>query len=83
MSDKPQGAVVEIIEKGPALHKDEVEILVPNEVRINGQQLLCSSDDPVIVHEVSTGGDEAVRVTLTLFAKRVRYDYEGRDGTDG
>jgi hypothetical protein len=70
---QPRGAIIEIIEKG-ATTSDESpgkSIIVPNDVRINGQSLLASADDPVIVHEVTTRADECVRVTLTLLARRV------------
>jgi hypothetical protein len=72
-TDGPRGAIIEIIEKG-ATTSDESpgqSIVVPNDVRINGQSLLASADDPVIVHEVTTRADECVRVTLTLLARRV------------
>jgi hypothetical protein len=69
----PRGAVIEIIETGRATSDATAgdSIIVPNDVRINGQSLLASADDPVIVHQVSTGGDGFVRVTLTLLARRV------------
>ncbi|MGY1579156.1 hypothetical protein [Streptomyces sp. MN13] len=75
---EPRGAIIEIIEKG-ATTSDETagsSIIVPNDVRINGQSLLTSADDPVIVHEVSTRADECVRVTLTLLARRVSFRAE-------
>ncbi|WP_432091028.1 hypothetical protein [Streptomyces sp. NRRL F-5630] len=70
---QPTGAVIEIIEKGATTSSDEPgkSVIVPNDVRINGQSLLASADDPVIVHQISTRGDDLVRVTLTLFARRV------------
>jgi hypothetical protein len=69
----PRGAIIEIIEKGATTSDDSAgqSIIVPNDIRINGQSLLSSADDPVIVHEVSTRADECVRVTLTLLARRV------------
>ena len=69
----PRGAVIEIIEKGRATSDATIgdSIITPNDIRINGQSLLASADDPVIVHQISTAGDELVRVTLTLFARRV------------
>lgn len=69
----PRGAVIEIIEKGRSTGDATIgdSIITPNDVRINGQSLLASADDPVIVHQISTAGDELVRVTLTLFARRV------------
>ncbi|MFJ4418272.1 hypothetical protein [Streptomyces sp. NPDC088925] len=75
MSEKPTGAVIEIIEKGATTSSDSPgkSVIVPNDVRINGQSLLASADDPVTVtvHEISTRGDDLVRVTLTLFARRL------------
>ncbi|MET7429624.1 hypothetical protein ABZT16_11580 [Streptomyces flaveolus] len=69
----PRGAVIEIIEKGRATSDANIgdSVIVPNDVRINGQSLLASAEDPVIVHEVSTRADDLVRVTLTLLARRV------------
>lgn len=43
---------------------------VPNDVRINGQSLLCA-DEPVIVSEISTDPSDLVRVTVTFLARRV------------
>ncbi|GAA2629693.1 hypothetical protein [Streptomyces axinellae] len=66
----PQGAVIEIVEKGRST--DETgggSVIVPNDVRINGQSLYASNEDPVTVHEINTG--DLVRVTLTLLARRV------------
>lgn len=72
-SEGPRGAVIEIIEKGRATSDDRLgdSIIIPNDIRINGQSLLTSAEDPVVVHEISARGDEPVRVTLTLFARRV------------
>ncbi|MFJ3839459.1 hypothetical protein ACIPY6_28685 [Streptomyces sp. NPDC090054] len=77
-STQPTGAVIEIIEKG-ATTDDTTggSVIVPNEVRINGQPLLASADDPVIVHAIKSNGDGLVRVTLTLFARRVIFAAEG------
>lgn len=75
MSDEremPDGAVIEILEMVDTLkNRDGLNCIVPNEVRINGQSLLASASDPVIVHEMQTTSDAVVRVTLTLFARRV------------
>lgn len=75
MSERPEAAVIEIIE-ADAPADNPTGMIVPNDVRINGQSLLCSADDPVIVHSVSTRANEPVRVTLTLFARRVEYRSE-------
>ncbi|MEU8726805.1 hypothetical protein [Streptomyces antimycoticus] len=65
--------MIEIVEKGRATSDATIgdSVIVPNDIRINGQSLLASADDPVILHEVSTRADELVRVTLTLLARRV------------
>jgi hypothetical protein len=72
-TDGPRGAVIEIVEKGRVTSDATIgdSVIVPNDIRINGQSLLASADDPVILHEVSTRADELVRVTLTLLARRV------------
>jgi hypothetical protein len=70
----PKGAIIEIIER--TNKADPIGTIVPNEVRINGQSLLCSSDYPVTVHEVSTLAHDVVVVTLTLLAKRVVFAQE-------
>jgi hypothetical protein len=74
MPTLPKGAIVEIVEKRKS--EDSVGIIVPNEVRINGEPLLCSSNHPVVVHEVTTRGNDAVYVTLTLIARRVEFKQE-------
>ena len=59
--------VIEIIEVDSP---DEEGVVVPNDVRINGQSLLCA-DEPVIVSEISTESRDVVRVTVTFLARRV------------
>ncbi len=73
---RPNGAVIEIIER---TSDPDPDVIVPNEVRINGEALLASADDPVVVHEISTRADDLVRVTLTLFAKRVTIAAEPKE----
>ncbi|MFD5221359.1 hypothetical protein ACFWMH_27340 [Streptomyces tendae] len=71
-TDQPQAAVIEIVEKGRATDNTTGgSVIIPNDVRINGQSLLAPRDSPVIVHEMSTDPDEILNVTLTLFARRV------------
>ena len=68
----PQGAVIEIVERRvAAMESPGCDIVVPDEVRINGQALLCPADHPIKVHEVELGPGGPVLVTLTLFAKRL------------
>ncbi|MDH3037912.1 hypothetical protein [Streptomyces sp. TRM75561] len=75
----PRGAIIEIVEKDVTTSSDSAgrSIIVPNDIRINGQSLLSSADDPVIVHEITTRADACVRVTLTLLARRVSIRAEG------
>ena len=77
----PSPVVIEIVEKRkkPASDSPHNGIIVPNDVRLNGQSLMCSADDPVIVHEMSTASRDVVKVTLTLFASRV---FVGHDEDD-
>ena len=74
MAERPVGAVIEIIERRSVpSNPDHVadDIVVPSEIRINGQRLLMPADAPVRVHEVEFRERDAVLVTLTVFAKRV------------
>lgn len=68
-----RGALIEIIEKRATTSDATAgdSVIVPNEIRINGQPLLAPDDKPVIVHEIATYPSDAVYVTLTLIARRV------------
>lgn len=79
---EPRGAVIEIIEVGATTSDATAgdSVIVPNEVRINGQPLLVSADEPVIVHEISSHGNDVVRATLTRLARRVTYRAEHDTG---
>ena len=76
-----RGAVIEIVErrKGPIGNSAGESVIMPNDIRINGQSLLCPADQPVIVHGITIGDGELVRVTLTLFARRVEIKAEAGD----
>src|SRR3569832_247861 len=77
-SKQPTGAIIEIVEKGATTDETTSgSVIAPNEIRINGQPLLASADDPVVVHEIKSNGGDLVRVTLTLFARRVTFAAEG------
>jgi hypothetical protein len=71
-SGSPQavGAVIEIIERGPG-DGGAPGIIVPNEVRINGMPLLMPYGKSIKVHEMEFPPQDAVLVTLTVFARRV------------
>lgn len=67
-----RGAVIEIIEKRRGKSSPPGgDVIIPNEIRINGAPVLAPKDHPVKVHEIAIQGDEVVLVTLTLFARRV------------
>lgn len=71
-TNQPQAAVIEIVERGRATDNTPGgSVIVPDDVRINGQSLLIPSDYPITVHEITTRADEVAHVTLTLFARRV------------
>lgn len=79
-----RGAVIEIIEKRRPEDIDDSlssSTIVPTEVRINGQALLCSSDYPVTVqpHEMKIPGGDVTLVTLTLFARRIEVRAEAAE----
>lgn len=77
-TDQPQAAIIEIVERGRTTTDTSAgSVIIPNDVRINGQSLLVPRDSPVIVHEISTAPDEVLNVTLTLFARRITIAAEG------
>lgn len=69
MPRMPDAALIEIVERGPGAGSAH-GVIIPNEVRVNGVPLLCS-EDPIVVHETEISSSDAVRVTLTLLARRV------------
>lgn len=67
-------ADIEIIERVPAAHFDAAaegnrSIVAPNEVRINGQAVLCANG-PIQIGPLSA--TDPVLVTLTIFARSIR-----------
>ena len=65
---KPEACIIEIVER---TNDPDPLVILPNEIRINGVPVLAPADEPVEVHGMSIAGDDIVKVTLTLFAKRV------------
>ena len=59
--------IVEVVPKGSPTGRE----IIPNEIRINGRPVSAPGDFPVIVHEMPISSSDVVRVTLTLFARRV------------
>ncbi|MFH9574200.1 hypothetical protein ACH4MG_27130 [Streptomyces sp. NPDC017454] len=77
-TDQPQAAIIEIVEKGRSTTDTASgSIIVPNDVRINGQSILVPRDAPVVVHEMAVDDSTVAHVTLTLFARRVSIAAEG------
>lgn len=74
---KVRGAVIEIMER---TNEPDPRVIVPNEIRINGEPVLAPADEPVVVHEVSSSSEDFVRVTLTLYARRVIVGAEAVEG---
>jgi hypothetical protein len=72
--DKRDAPAIEIVEAGVA--PDYVGPIVPNDVRINGQSILVSSDDPVSIDAIDMHSRDVVRVTLTALARRVEVKSE-------
>jgi hypothetical protein len=71
-TDQPQAAIIEIVEKGRGTTDTASgSLILPNDVRLNGQSLLVPKDAPVIVHEMSVDDSTVAHVTLTVFARRV------------
>lgn len=77
--NKPTAPVIEIVERRPggADPDDPFDVIVPNDVRINGVSLLVSGDDPLTVDRIDVrGGRDVVKVTCTFLARRVIFGHE-------
>jgi hypothetical protein len=73
----PEACEIEIVEKlKPGQPPPAHGVIVPNEIRINGSPVLAPADEEVIVHEIKTKPGDVIKVTLTLFAKRVTISAE-------
>lgn len=68
---KAKAAYIEIVERGYSMTEDDLGVIKPNEVRINGTPLLVPAGESVTVHQVDLKDRDVVKVTLTLFARRV------------
>lgn len=77
----PQAAYIEIIEKRQRkLNDDDIEVVVPNDVRINGTSILVPEGQSIRIHDMELG-DDIVLVTLTLFARRIEIKGEDPEAT--
>lgn len=59
-----QGADVEIFERDSGT---DCGVIVPNGLRINGQEVLLPSDAKIVVGEISNS--DVVQVTVTMFVR--------------
>lgn len=75
---RPEPVDIEIVELLPKGTKSGREI-IPNEIRINGHPVSAPADYPVVVHEMPISSSDVVRVTLTLFARRVTITSEEQE----
>lgn len=86
MSPRPEAAFVEIVERRTASYDPDERgpraTIRPNEVRINGTPLLVPNDEQIVVHETRIDDDDLVRVTLTMWVRRVVIGQEAADGAE-
>ncbi|UVK59842.1 hypothetical protein SEA_ALEEMILY_102 [Gordonia phage Aleemily] len=71
---EPRGVDMEIVERtssGLAERNRRTGVIVPNEVRINGQSVLGPARHPVTVEKINIEGREAAMVTVTLFVRNL------------
>lgn len=73
---KPEACTIEIVER---TNDPDPLVIVPNEIRINGTPVLAPGDEPVEVHGISVSSEDVVKVTLTLYAKRITIAAEPKD----
>lgn len=67
---KARGAIVEVIQRKPARDTAGGSILVPDRLRINGQEVLCPDGEPVTIEQIDVGEDAAI-VTVRMYARLV------------
>jgi hypothetical protein len=84
--DTPQAAFLEIIERRRGKPDGTLgdDIVVPTEVRLNGQLLAMPAGSPVRVHEIEVSGEDCVVATLTLLVKRlvIGAEWPGMDAAE-
>lgn len=73
MSEQARPASVEIIERTGNEEVLDCAVLMPNVVRINGTDVLCSRDHPITI---DTGVGRDALVTLTIFARHLVVGFE-------
>ncbi|WP_043654386.1 hypothetical protein [Nocardia thailandica] len=79
MADIPDCCDIEVIEYTDSDDRSGAAgIIVPREVRINGKPVLVPREAPVTVHEMTIGANQAVQVTLTVFARLVKVSRKTR-----
>jgi len=74
---EPQPAYVEILEPvrgAQTIEEAEAQLdgmIVPRVVRLNGVPLRVPRGEAITLHETEVSGEDVVKVTLTLFARRI------------
>lgn len=75
----PRGVDLEIVEKKPAEHiSSDVQVVLPNELRINGIPVLVPSGSV----QIAAGDDEVAVATLRVYCRSVRIEAEPSDEPD-
>jgi len=83
---RPTAAEITIVEKRSKPRNPDsfgAELIVPNEVRLNGLPLLVPAGQSVTVHEIGIDSSDVVQVTLTLYARRVVIEHDETEATNG
>ncbi|WP_406325813.1 hypothetical protein OG784_12835 [Streptomyces sp. NBC_01617] len=65
-----QGADIEIIERS----REAASVIVPNAVRINGNEMLIPEDATIQISEISSNSLVAVTVTLIARSLSIRHE---------
>lgn len=73
----PEPVYLEVVERVPgAQTQDDADawtkgFVRPNAVRLNGQPLAVPRGEQIAVERIEVDGEDLLKVTLTLFARRV------------
>ena len=53
---------------------NEVGVVIPNTVLLNGRQLRIPADHPITVDSIDVPAEDLAKVTLTLFVRKVNIE---------
>lgn len=83
MTDRMQPALIEIVERVRTTEDMDADAMTggyvrPQEIRLNGVPLAVPLGAPITVHPIvlNDGGDDLLKVTFTLYARRVVFGAE-------